>query len=142
MQHDAMDPEKGDRLLAKWGIELTTKLDEKLNDLVVEGSVDAFGSAIGRALVSMFPDRQVEVDLLFGGRSGSLVLTAKVKKNVEGVGLRTELNCVVKVDKDENLIEEEGNTDNILPHLGENAPRVLGGGAHYQELGDTVAVGR
>ena len=85
--------------------------------------------------------RIVKVDLLFGGRSGSLVLTAKVKR-FDGLRTRTETNCVVKVDQDKYLEEEEGNTDQILPHLGENAPRVLYGGAHYEALNTTLALGR
>ena len=87
------------------------------------------------------PSRVVEIDLLFGGRSGSLVLTAKVKSS-DGLRTRVETNCVVKVDKDENLIEEEENTQKILPHLGENAPKVLCGGAHYEDLPTAVSLGR
>ena len=124
-----------------FSLQLTRKLQEKLDDLIVEGSVDTFGSAIGRALVVMFPSRIVEIDLLFGGRSGSLVLTAKVKSS-DGLRTRVETNCVVKVDKDENLIEEEANTEKILPHLGENAPKVLCGGAHYEGLPTAVSLGR
>ena len=142
LQHDShrVNMKRSSLLPDKWGIQCTKKLDHKITDLIVEGSADAFGSAIGRALVSMFPKRVVEVDLLFGGRSGSLVLTAKVKSS-DGLRTRTETNCVIKVDKEENLKEEEESTEKILKHLGENAPRVLCGGAHYEELGSAVALG-
>ena len=76
-------------------LQVTRKLKEKLDDLVIEGSSDELGSAIGRALVAMFPHRTVEIDLLFGGRSGSLVLTAKVKQS-DGLRTRVETNCVVR----------------------------------------------
>ena len=74
---------------------MTRKLEDKLDDLVIEGSSDELGLAIGRALVAMFPQRTVEIGLLFGGRSGSLVLTAKVKRS-DGLRTRVETNCVVR----------------------------------------------
>ena len=145
LQHDAKrEEEKKDESLVPLypdaPVKITTNLEDKLKDLVVEGSVDAFGAAIGRALVRMFPSRTIQINLLFGGRSGSLVLTAKVFCS-DGVSTRVETSCVVKVDKDEFLIEEEKNTNQILPHLGENAPRVLCGGAHYEGLEDKVSLG-
>jgi hypothetical protein len=73
----------------------------------------------------------VEVDLLFGGRSGSLVLTTTSKD------LRTERIeqcCVVKVDRESDMKEEVEMMDQIIPFLGENAPRILCGGARWTPI--------
>lgn len=101
--------------------------------------VEALCAAMRRGLLRMWPEAaKVEVELLFGGRSGSLVLDATVRDHKGGVSQV----CVIKIDRRSDLETEVDQTNSILPHLGENAPSILcGGGAFYEELGLTMSMG-
>lgn len=101
--------------------------------------VGALRAAISRGLMRMWPGAaNIEGDLLFGGRSGSLVLDTTVRDHKGGV---TQV-CVIKVDRRSDLEKEVEQTKTILPHLGENAPSILcGGEAYYEELGLTTTMG-
>ena len=102
--------------------------------------VKALRAAMRRGLIRMWPESAaVEVELLFGGRSGSLVLDTTVRDHKGGVTLA----CVIKIDKRADLEEELKQTQAILPHLGENAPKILcGGAACFEELGVTMNMGQ
>ena len=105
---------------------------------------EALRSAISRALRHMFPEKAIELDLLFGGRSGSLVLTTTVKSWPAHMDdhERVATSCVVKVDRESDMKEEVEKTKQILPLLGENAPRVLGDGERYEKLDVTIDMGK
>lgn len=119
-----------------------------------------------RTLRDMFPEMVTEVDLLFGGRSGSVVLTTTVKHWPLRRGDRERIStcCVVKVDRHSDMEEEVEKTEQIVPHLGEvcarqhaasclcdegsflplpqNAPRVLCNGARYEKLDLAIDMGK
>lgn len=102
--------------------------------------VETLCAAMRRGLMRMWPEaKAVEVELLFGGRSGSLVLDTTVRDQKGDVAQV----CVIKVDRQSDLNKEVGQTRLILKHLGENAPRVLcNDKAYFEQLGATMSMGQ
>ena len=102
--------------------------------------VETLCAAMRRGLMRMWPEaKAVEVELLFGGRSGSLVLDTTVRDQKGDIAQV----CVIKVDRQNDLNDEVGRTRLILPHLGENAPRVLcDDTAYFEKLDATVSMGQ
>ena len=123
---------------------LQPKLLKRLRDCnemkMAPNEVEALCAAMRRGLIRMWEDaKAVEVELLFGGRSGSLVLDATIRDQNDGVSQV----CVVKVDRRKDLEEEVEQTRHILKHLGENAPRILcDDKAYFESLGVTVKMGQ
>ena len=133
-QHQARGPADGKLIY------LHPKLIAHLGSLgMTPQEVRTLDEKMCQGLMRMWPHSIVEVNLLFGGRSGSLVLDATVRNQNGGVSQV----CVIKVDRRKDLEEEVEQTKNVLRFLGENAPNILCNSDPpiFEKLGVTINMG-